>query len=152
MTQSSSETATPSATTKVAVARPRVARKLTASKTAVKVPAVKVPVTKTAVKAVVKPAVKKPAVKTPVKAVIPPTEAPVVKSKKIKLVRDSFTMPEPEYVVLAAMKKICIKAGVDIKKTELLRVAIKQLEVMSPQQISKVQSELIKVSAGRPKN
>jgi hypothetical protein len=140
-------------------ARAAVARKTSApAKVPAKVPAktaVKRPVAvKRAIPAKA-PAAKTPSVKAPVKATTPVVEAankPEPKPKKIKLIRDSFTMPESEYVVLAAMKKICIKAGVEIKKGELLRVAVNQLQSLSPKQISEIKEQLVKVIAGRPKN
>ena len=46
------------------------------------------------------------------------------KAVKEKLVRDSFTMPESEYEQLRGAKKACLKAGVDIKKSELLRIGV----------------------------
>jgi hypothetical protein len=40
------------------------------------------------------------------------------------LVRDSFTMPEQEYAVLGAVKQACLKAGFEVKKSELLRIGV----------------------------
>ena len=45
------------------------------------------------------------------------------KAKKAKLVRDSFTMPDGEYALIAALKKRCLDAGVPAKKSEILRAA-----------------------------
>src|SRR4051794_15023724 len=52
------------------------------------------------------------------------------KVKKPKLVRDSFTMPEAEYQVLGDVKKACIKAGFEVKKSELLRVGVALIRKM----------------------
>jgi hypothetical protein len=46
-------------------------------------------------------------------------------------VRDSFTMPENEYAVIAALKKRCVVAGVPAKKSEILRAAIANLAKLS---------------------
>jgi hypothetical protein len=49
-------------------------------------------------------------------------------------VRDSFTMPEQEYAVLGAVKQACLKAGFEVKKSELLRIGVAllgQLDVAS---------------------
>jgi hypothetical protein len=43
---------------------------------------------------------------------------------KPRLVRDSFTMPEGEYAVLAQVKQACLKAGFAVKKSELLRIGV----------------------------
>jgi hypothetical protein len=72
------------------------------------------------------------------------------KAKKQKLVRDSFTMPEAEYEALAEMKKTCIKAGVAVKKSELLRVAVSLLRKMDVGQIEQALGTLTPVKAGRP--
>lgn len=72
------------------------------------------------------------------------------KAKKQKLVRDSFTMPEAEYEALADMKKSCIKAGVAVKKSELLRVAVSLLRRMDVAQIEQALGSLTPVKAGRP--
>jgi hypothetical protein len=72
------------------------------------------------------------------------------KAKKQKLVRDSFTMPEAEYEALAEMKKTCIKAGVAVKKSELLRVAVSLLRKMDVAQIEQALGTLTQVKAGRP--
>jgi hypothetical protein len=72
------------------------------------------------------------------------------KAKKQKLVRDSFTMPEAEYEALAEMKKTCIKAGVAVKKSELLRVAVSLLRKMDVSQIEQALGTLTPVKAGRP--
>ena len=127
----------------------RVARKSPAAKSpAAKSPAAKKPalkkttVTKTAVK---KPIVKKPAAK-PVKVAKP------AKVKKPKLVRDSFTIPKDEYVVIDALKVRAGKLGQAIKKSELLRAGIKALAAMSDIQYKAALSNVPTIKTGRPKN
>lgn len=44
--------------------------------------------------------------------------------KHAKLVRDSFTIPEDELQLLADTKKKSLKAGIEIKKSELIRIGI----------------------------
>jgi len=73
------------------------------------------------------------------------------KAKKPKLVRDSFTMPEDEYAVLGEMKKTCLKAGVAVKKSELLRVAVSLLRKMDMGELQQALDALTPVKAGRPK-
>ena len=52
------------------------------------------------------------------------------KVKKPKLVRDSFTIPKPEYAVLDELKQRAAKLAVPAKKSELLRAGIKALAAM----------------------
>ena len=125
-------------------------------KTAARIPAVKVP--KTAqVDKVGEPAAKTPAAKTSLAKKSAKESHAVakaehsVKLKKEKLVRDSFTMPESEYQALADAKKECLKAGVAIKKSELLRVSIASLRLLSVAQLTAARDGLSKVQAGRPK-
>lgn len=74
-----------------------------------------------------------------------------VKLKKEKLVRDSFTMPESEYQALADVKNACLKAGIAIKKSELLRVSLAGLKLLSVAQIIAARDSLTKIQTGRPK-
>jgi len=73
------------------------------------------------------------------------------KARKPKLVRDSFTMPEAEYAVLGDLKKACLKAGVEIKKSELLRVGVALLRQLDPAKIREIVAGLPTLKAGRPK-
>ena len=73
------------------------------------------------------------------------------KPKKPKLVRDSFTMPVQEYAVLGQVKKICHAGGMDIKKSELLRIGIAQLATMGLKKLKTAQAALTPLRAGRPK-
>lgn len=46
------------------------------------------------------------------------------KPKKVKMIRDSLTMPENEYTLLSELKKKCLETGVHVKKSELLRAGL----------------------------
>ena len=83
--------------------------------------------------------------------VIKPKTSKAGKPKKPKLVRDSFTMPEQEYAVLGQVKKICHAGGMDIKKSELLRIGIAQLAAMGLKKLKTAQAALTPLRAGRPK-
>ena len=94
-----------------------------------------------------------------VKATKPPKVAKVKaeaielpKIKKAKLVRDSFSMPEPEYAVLGAVKKACLKAGVEVKKSELLRIGVALIQKMDVAGLKAVLGTLPPLKAGRPKS
>jgi hypothetical protein len=150
---------------KTAVAKKPVATKVAAAKTlaavkktaAVKKPAVvKKPV---AAKKVVsaKPVAKKAVAKVakPIKANVVPKvvvkETAAPKVKKAKLVRDSFSMPEAEYAVLGAVKKACLKAGIEVKKSELLRIGVALIQKMDVSALKGVLATLPPLKAGRPK-
>jgi hypothetical protein len=123
-----------------------VARKSAAAKTSV----VAAPVATKAVaakKPVDKPA-KKPA-KQAVKA--KPEVESKEKVRKPKLVRDSFTMPEAEYAVLGDVKKACLKAGIDVKKSELLRVGVALIRQLDSARLKEILTALPTLKAGRPK-
>lgn len=73
------------------------------------------------------------------------------KPKKTKLVRDSFTMPAPEYAVIAQVKKACLAAGFEIKKSEILRVGIALIQKLDSKALRDVLATLPPLKAGRPK-
>ena len=85
----------------------------------------------------------------PVISVKPAVEQKV-KVKKPKLVRDSFTMPEDEYQVLSDVKKACLKAGLAVKKSELLRVGVALIRDLDNAKLKAVIASLPLVKAGRP--
>jgi hypothetical protein len=142
---------------KAPVAKKPAAKKPVVKKAAVKKVAAKKPVVKkVTTKAVTKTAVKKAPVKSavsktattakPVKTVKP------AKVKKPKLVRDSFTIPKDEYVVIEALKTRAGKLGQAVKKSELLRAGIKALAAMSDIQFKAALSNVPTIKTGRPKN
>lgn len=118
-------------------------------------PAVKAPATPAA-KPAPKPAAKKaPAVKAPAAAksvAVKPAAPAAEKARKPKLVRDSFTMPELEYAVLGQVKKACIKAGFEIKKSELLRIGVALISQLDLATLKNVLGSLPQLKTGRPKN
>ncbi|QPI53485.1 hypothetical protein IV454_28390 [Massilia antarctica] len=74
------------------------------------------------------------------------------KARKAKLVRDSFTMPEQEYAVLGQVKKACLKAGFEIKKSELLRIGVALISDLDIATLQKVLASLPQLKTGRPKS
>ena len=132
----------------------RVAKPVKAGAKAAKPPA------KTSVKSVVKSAAKalassparKPA--APRAAAKPPMvpiveRAPAVEARPA-LVRDSFTMPENEYAVLLEVKQACLRAGVDVKKSELLRIGVALLGQLDVATLQGVLAALPQLKTGRP--
>jgi hypothetical protein len=90
--------------------------------------------------ATVKVAAVKAAIKTP----------PVVKVKKPKLVRDSFTMPKDEYAVIDSLKLRAGKLGQSVKKSELLRAGIKALAGLTDIGFKAALSNVPTLKTGRP--
>lgn len=73
------------------------------------------------------------------------------KAANDKVVRDSFTMPTEEYAKLAKVKEACLKAGFQIKKSELLRIGVAVISDMGPKKLKSAQAKLDPIKTGRPK-
>ncbi|MEI8028696.1 MAG: hypothetical protein WCH35_02800 [Comamonadaceae bacterium] len=108
------------------------------------VAAAKAPATK-----VVKAAVKS-AIKPVAKAAIHPKAPKAVKVKKPKLVRDSFTIPKAEYMVLDELKLRVGKLGNAAKKSELIRAGVKALAAMSDAAFLAALKAVPTIKTGRP--
>lgn len=93
------------------------------------------------------------AVETPkaLKAATPPAAAKPAKQKKAKLVRDSFTIPKTEYLVLDELKQRAAKLGHPAKKSELLRAGIKALAAMDVAAFAAALHSVPAIKTGRPK-
>ena len=72
------------------------------------------------------------------------------KKPKLKVIRDSFTMPVDEYQKIAEIKALCLKAGVQVKKSEVLRAGVIALSSMSETKLKLVLASLDKIKTGRP--
>lgn len=70
--------------------------------------------------------------------------------KKAKLIRDSFTFPESDYVLLAILKQRALNAGCEIKKSELLRAGLNALNAMPETELLKVLDGVERIKTGRP--
>ena len=109
---------------------------------------------KTAARALAQPPARKSAVKPAARAKgVAPTpaleRAPVQDARPV-LVRDSFTMPEPEYAVLLEVKQACLRAGIDVKKSELLRIGVALLGQLDVATLQGVLAALPQLKTGRP--
>lgn len=87
-----------------------------------------------------------PAVKPSVKVMAEKTS----KQKKPKLVRDSFTIPKAEYLVLDDLKQRAVRTGTPTKKSELLRAGIKALAAMTDAGFKAALSAVPTIKTGRP--
>jgi hypothetical protein len=103
-----------------------------------------------------KPAARKPVARkaAPAKTVAKPTKKPKKDKKadgKVKVVRDSFTMPQADYDLIAELKQKALKSGMHVKKSELLRASLQVLSRLSVAQLKAAISRLEKIKTGRPK-
>jgi hypothetical protein len=99
-----------------------------------------------------KPAAKKP---VPAKAAPPATLAvvPAVmveKTKKAKLVRDSFTIPKVEYAVLQSLKDRAARLGRPAKKSEVLRAGVTLLAGLGDAAFGAALAAVPTIKTGRP--
>ena len=72
------------------------------------------------------------------------------KPVRTKLVRDSFTMPAPEYEQLAVLKKRLANADAPAKKSELLRAGIALLAALSEADLLAALDRVERIKTGRP--
>lgn len=71
--------------------------------------------------------------------------------KKPKLVRDSFTIPEADYALFAALKQRLLAAGVEVKKSEILRAALVTLAKLDDAELVTAIGLVERIKTGRPK-
>lgn len=72
------------------------------------------------------------------------------KPKKLKLVRDSYAMPEAEYARIGELKKRLAALGNEVKKSEVLRAGIAALAVMDDKALQSVMAGVERIKTGRP--
>lgn len=136
---------TPEATptpVKTPVAKKAPARKAVAKKA----PAQPVSAKKAAAPKPSKPAKPVKAVK-PAKPVKPPKAA---KPEKIKIVRDSFTMPEADFALIDQIKQRALGWKQPAKKSEVLRAALQALQALSDAKLRQLLAGLAPIKKGRP--
>jgi len=92
-----------------------------------------------------------PATKSGAKTLAHPAVAKPAKTKKTKLVRDSFTIPKAEYSVLDELKLRAVKLAHPVKKSELLRAGIKALTGLSDKAFLEALEAVPTIKTGRPK-
>ena len=109
-------------------------KKSTSAPTSVKAPA------KTTRTAPQKPVVKKTAA----------APAKPLKDKKVKVVRDSFTIPKNELLRISEMKKRALGLSVEIKKSELIRAGLQALASMPDASFKKALASVPTIKTGRP--
>jgi hypothetical protein len=99
-----------------------------------------------------------PRPKTPAKVAAPlaktaTSDAKAAKTAKLhrKPVRDSFTMPEADFSLIATLKARALAAKRETKKSELLRAGLHALAALDTAGLMAALQQLEPVKIGRPK-
>lgn len=71
------------------------------------------------------------------------------KTPKIKVVRDNFSMPQDEYEEIAKIKASLRKNGIPVKKSEVLRAALKALGNLNMMQKKRLLAGMQKIKTTR---
>ena len=148
-------TATTSTTTAKSAATKTAATKTAAPRTAAKKPVRRATsgVARKPVSAIVTKNLKSVIAKTvsaSVKTKATPVAAPVVKPKKVKLVRATFSFPDHEHDLLIDLKKRAKKLGKEFKKSEILRAGIAHLVALADAALVNTLAKVERVKTGRP--
>ncbi len=70
---------------------------------------------------------------------------------KEKLVRDSFTMPQADFALIASLKNRALLLKRPTRKSELLRAGLHALQALTSTQLMSALNALVPLKAGRPK-
>ncbi len=126
-------------------------------KTATKTHEIEPPIEKEVAKKVSKkPSIAKSSEATETKVAVETLEKEVKpsgkKSKivKAKVIRDSFSFPEQDYLKISELKKTCLAAGIHVKKGEILRAGLHLLSKLSLAELKQAVEQVEKVQTGRP--
>ena len=115
-----------------------------------------VPVVKVPPATVAAPVVKAPPATVAKAQPASPTEPKAAKEtkdpkpRKPKLVRDSFTFPQADYALFAALKKRALHAGSEVKKSELLRAGLAMLAALPAGELIAAIARVERIKTGRP--
>jgi hypothetical protein len=80
-----------------------------------------------------------------------PEKAEKTAKPRLRMVRDSFTMPEADFALIAQLKAGATAAGRPAKKSELLRAGLRLLAAQPAKVLLGVLDSLEPVKLGRPK-
>lgn len=72
------------------------------------------------------------------------------KPSKEKVIRDSFSFPEHDYLKISELKQTCLAEGIHVKKSELLRAGLKLLTNLSLAELKQAVEQVEKIKTGRP--
>lgn len=86
----------------------------------------------------------------PAKPIVARQDSAPKKVSKVKVIRDSVTMPLEDYERIGALKQKCLAMGIAIKKSELLRAGLITLQRLSDEDLKRVLALVDKIKTGRP--
>lgn len=86
----------------------------------------------------------------PAKPIVARQDSGPKKVGKVKVIRDSVTMPLEDYERIGALKQKCLAMGIAIKKSELLRAGLITLQRLSDEDLKRVLALVDKIKTGRP--
>ena len=72
------------------------------------------------------------------------------KTVKTKVIRDSFSFPEQDYLKISELKKTCLAAGIHVKKSEVLRAGLNLLTKLNLDELKDAVDQVDKIRTGRP--
>ncbi|MBK1724142.1 hypothetical protein [Thiocystis violacea] len=72
--------------------------------------------------------------------------------KRPKTIRDTFTLPEDDYALIAQVKRSCMKAGVEANKSEIVRAGLKVLAAMTQADLKNALGAIERLTPGRPRS
>jgi hypothetical protein len=75
-----------------------------------------------------------------------------LKTVKAKVIRDSFSFPEHDYVKISELKKTCLASGIHVKKNEILRAGLHLLTKLDLTELKQAVAQVEKIKTGRPKS
>ena len=97
-----------------------------------------------------KPAIKKSSEAVEAVEVEAKTDIKKRKNAKVKVIRDSFSFPEQDYLKISELKKTCLAAGIHVKKSEVLRAGLHLLTKLNLTELKQAVEQVEKVQTGRP--
>jgi len=68
-----------------------------------------------------------------------------------KVIRDAFTMQQADIDAIKKIRQKCLKEGMDVNKSLIVRAGIKVLENMLIEELSELIFSVPKIKVGRPK-
>jgi hypothetical protein len=69
----------------------------------------------------------------------------------VRVIRDSFTMPQPDYELIPVLQQQAMRVGKGVNKSEIIRAGLHALSIMSEGEFLAAIEKVEKVKTGRPK-
>jgi hypothetical protein len=80
--------------------------------------------------------------------VAPETDKPPAKEK---VVRDTFSFPISDHQLIITLRKQCLRAGVEISRSEIIRAGLYALKEMSEANLLETVGKIEHIKTGKPK-